>query len=182
MQHLNSIILKVLVHVLLKPSLKDFEHCLLAYEMSTFEHSLALPFLGIGMKTDLFQSCGHCWVFQISWHIECQQTASFFRVWNISAGIPSHLHLTVFIVMLPKAHLTSHSRMFGSKWVIQDNHMIVVIQAIKILFSIVLLCILATSSYYLLLLLSLNHFCPFLCSSLKYIFYFPLQVITKHSA
>ena len=31
------------------------------------EHSLALPFLGIGMETDLFQSCGHCWVFQICW-------------------------------------------------------------------------------------------------------------------
>ena len=25
-----------------------------------FEHSLALPFFGIGMKTDLFQSCGYC--------------------------------------------------------------------------------------------------------------------------
>ena len=24
----------------------------------------------VGMKTDLFQSCGHCWVFQICWHIE----------------------------------------------------------------------------------------------------------------
>ena len=36
-----------------------------------FEHSLALPFFGIGIKTDLFQSCGHCWVFQICWHIEC---------------------------------------------------------------------------------------------------------------
>ena len=48
---------------------------LLACEMSaivwTFEHSLALPFFGIGMKTDLFQYCGHCWVFQICWHIEC---------------------------------------------------------------------------------------------------------------
>ena len=36
---------------------------LLACEMSAvvwcFEHSLALPFLGIGMKTDLFQSCDH---------------------------------------------------------------------------------------------------------------------------
>ena len=29
------------------------------------------PFLGIGMRIDLFQSCGHCWVFQICWHIEC---------------------------------------------------------------------------------------------------------------
>ena len=28
--------------------------------VQSFEHSLALPFFGIGMKTDLFQSCGHC--------------------------------------------------------------------------------------------------------------------------
>ena len=26
--------------------------------------------LQIGIKTDLFQSCSHCWVFQICWHIE----------------------------------------------------------------------------------------------------------------
>ena len=47
---------KFSVHVLLKPSLKDFEHSLLACEMSAivwwFEQSLALPFCGIGMKTD----------------------------------------------------------------------------------------------------------------------------------
>ena len=39
----------------------------LACEMSAivryFEHSLALSFFGIEMKTDPFQSCGHCWVF-----------------------------------------------------------------------------------------------------------------------
>ena len=35
------------------------------------------------MKTDLFQSCGHCWVFQMCWHIECSSfTASFSRIWN----------------------------------------------------------------------------------------------------
>ena len=28
--------------------------------MEAFEHSFALPFFGIRMKTDLFQSCGHC--------------------------------------------------------------------------------------------------------------------------
>ena len=60
---------------------------LLACEMSTivwkFEHCLALSFFGIWMKTDLFQSWGHCWVFQICWHIECNTlTASSFRVWN----------------------------------------------------------------------------------------------------
>ena len=52
---------KFSVHVLLKPGFENFEHYLLAGEMSTvvrFEHSLALPFFGIGMKTDLFPSCG----------------------------------------------------------------------------------------------------------------------------
>ena len=37
---------KFMVHVLLKPGLENFEHY------------LALPFSGIGMKADLFQSCG----------------------------------------------------------------------------------------------------------------------------
>ena len=91
-------------------------------EMSTivwyFEYSLALPFFGIVMKTDRFQSCGHCWVFQIYWHIECSTlTASSFRIWNSSVGLPSP-SLSLFIVMLPKAPLTLYSRMSGSRWVI----------------------------------------------------------------
>ena len=69
------------------------------------------------MKTNLFQSCGHCWVFQIFWHIECSTLReSSFRLWNSLAGIPSP-PVALFVVMLPKAHLTSHSRMSGSKWV-----------------------------------------------------------------
>ena len=101
---------------------------LLACEMSAivrwFEHSLALPFFGIGMKTDLFQSCGPCWVFQICWHIEFSTlTASSFRIWNSSTGIPSH-PLALFIVMLPKAHLTSPSRMSGSgEWSHHDDYL-----------------------------------------------------------
>ena len=68
------------------------------------------------MKTDLFQSCGQCWVFQICWHIECNTfTASSFRIWNSSAGIPLP-PLALFVVMLPKAHLTLHSKMSGSRW------------------------------------------------------------------
>ena len=59
------------------------------------------------MKTDLFQSCGHCWVFQICWHIECSTfTASSFRIWKSSTRIPSP-PLTLFVVMLSKAHLDS---------------------------------------------------------------------------
>ena len=73
------------------------------------------------MKIDLFQSCGHCWVFQICIHIECSTfRASSFRIWISSTGIPS-LTLTLFIVMLPKAHLTSHCRMSGSRWVITPS-------------------------------------------------------------
>ena len=43
-------------------------------------------------------------------------TASSFRIWNSSTGIPSP-PLALFVVMLSKAHLTSHSRMSGSRWV-----------------------------------------------------------------
>ena len=114
---------KFSVHVLLKPSLENFEcyfasvwnecHCAVVW---TF---LALPFFGIGMKIDLFQSCGHCWVFQICWHIECSTFTSF-RIWNNSAGIPSP-PLALFVVMLPKARLTSDSRVSDSRWVIAQS-------------------------------------------------------------
>ena len=116
---------KFSVHVLLMPSLEILSITLLACEMGAvmqrFECSLALLFFGIGMKTDLFQSCGHCWVFQICWHIECSTfTASSFRIWNSSSGIPSH-PLTLFIVMLLKDRLTSHSRVSGSRCVITPS-------------------------------------------------------------
>ena len=76
---------KFTVNLLLNPGLENFEH----YFTSVWDECdcvvvwafWALPFFGIGMKTDLFQSCGHCWVFQICWHIECSTfTASSFRV------------------------------------------------------------------------------------------------------
>ena len=91
---------------------------LLACEISRiiqeFEHSLALPFFATGMKTDLFWSCGHCWAFQICWHIECRTlTAPPFRIFTSSAGIPSP-PLALFIGMLPKAYVISHSKISGS--------------------------------------------------------------------
>ena len=102
---LNRIWTSESVHVLLKPSLENFEHCFASMWneciVQWFEYSLALPF-GIGMKTDLFQSCGHYWVFHICWHTECSTfTASSFRIWNSSAGIPSP-PLALFMVTLPK--------------------------------------------------------------------------------
>ena len=126
---------------------------LLVCEMSAitwwFEHFLMLPFLGIGMKTDLFQSCGHCWVFQICWHIECNTfTASYFRIWNSSAGIPS-LPLGLFTVtwLQTPGCLTLNEWSHHHDYLGCEDHFCIV------------LCILATSSSYLLLLLGLYHFC-----------------------
>ena len=73
------------------------------------------------MKTDLFQCCGHCWVFQICWRIERSTFTAHLLGFEIAQlGIPS-APLALFIVMLPKAHLTSYSRMSGSKWVITPS-------------------------------------------------------------
>ena len=108
---------KFMVHIFLKPCLENFEH----YFTSVWDECncvVVWTFFGIalfriGMKTDLFQSCSHCWVFQICWHIECNTlTASSFTIWNCSTAIPSS-PLAFFVVVLPKAHLTSHSRMSG---------------------------------------------------------------------
>ena len=42
------------------------------------------------------------------------------RIWNSSTGMPSP-PLVLLVVMLSKAHLTSHSRMSGSRWVITPS-------------------------------------------------------------
>ena len=109
------------VHILLKSSLKDFE-----YNLSSMWNECSCmvvwTFFGIAFlrdwtETDFCQSCAYCWVFQICWHIECSTfTASSFRISNSSAGIPSP-PLALVRVMLPQAHLTSHSRMSDSRWV-----------------------------------------------------------------
>ena len=116
---------KFMVHILLKPGLEDFEHyfaslwdkCNCAVVWTFF----GIAFPGIGMKTDLFQYWDHCWVFQICWHIECSTfTALSFKIWNSWTGIPIP-PLALFVVMLLKAHLTSHSRISGSRWAITPS-------------------------------------------------------------
>ena len=73
------------------------------------------------MKIDLFQSCGRCWVFQICWHNEFSTLIeSSFKIWNSPTGITSS-PLALFVIMLPKAHLTSYSRMPDSRWVITSS-------------------------------------------------------------
>ena len=55
---------KFSIHILLKTGLENFKHYFASVRdgcnCMEFENSLALPFFGIQMKTDLFQSCGHC--------------------------------------------------------------------------------------------------------------------------
>ena len=83
--------------------------------LSILWHCLSL---GLEWKLTTGQSCGHCWVFQICWHTECSTfTASSFGIRNRSVGIPSP-SLALFVVMLPKSHLTLHSKVSGSRWVI----------------------------------------------------------------
>ena len=73
------------------------------------------------MKTDLFQSCGHCWVFQICWHIECSTfITSSFRIWNSLAGIPSP-PLALFVVVLLEGPLNFTLQDVWMVWVITPS-------------------------------------------------------------
>ena len=80
---------KFTVPILLKPGLEMFSITLLACDMIAAVSSLNFIWHcpSSGLENDRFQSCSHCWVFQICWHIECNTfTASSFRIWNSSAG------------------------------------------------------------------------------------------------
>jgi len=130
---IQLVYLEVLGSCTAKPILKDFEqhHASMWNECNCTlsEHLLALPFFGIRMKTDFFQSYGHCWVFQIHWLIECNTLIAWlFKILNSLAGISS-LPLALFVVKLPRI-LTSHPRISSSKRVIT----IVVIWVFKFFF------------------------------------------------
>ena len=107
------------VHILLKPSLKDFEHYL-ASMWNECNCGVVWTFFGIAFLWDWNENWPIpvlWWLLsfsQICWHIECSTfTASSFRIWKSSTGIPSP-PLALIIVMLPKVLLTSHSRMSDS--------------------------------------------------------------------
>ena len=116
---------KFTIHILLKSGSENFEN----YFTSVWDECSCVviwAFFGIAFLWNTnenwpFQSCGHCWVFQICWHIARSTfTTSSFRIWNSSTGVPSP-PLALFIMMLPKAHWTSHSRMSGSRSVITPS-------------------------------------------------------------
>ena len=112
---------KFSVHILLNSNLENFEHYF-ASMWDVCDCAIVWTFFGIAFLWDWNENWPFpvlwllSWVLQICWHIECSTfTASSFRTWNTSAGILSPL-LALFRDMLPKAHLTSHSRMSGSRW------------------------------------------------------------------
>ena len=118
---------KFVVHVLLKPGLENFEH----YFASVWDECncvVVWTFFVIAFLWDWNEN----WSFLVLWPLLSFPnllaywvsifTASSFRIWNSSTGIPSP-PLALFIVMLPEAHLTSHSRMSGSRWVITPSRL-----------------------------------------------------------
>ena len=103
-----------MVHVLLKPGLENFEH----YFTSMWDECNCVvfwAFFGVAFLWDWNENWPILVLWPLLsfpnwWHIECNAlTASSFRIWNSSTGIPSP-PLALFIMMLPKAHLTLHSR------------------------------------------------------------------------
>ena len=107
---------KFSVHILLKPHLKDFED----YFASVWDEcncAVVWTFFGIAVLWDWNENWPFpvLWLLQsyLCWYTGCSTlTASYFRIWNGSAEIPSP-SIAMFVVVLPKAHLTSHSRMSG---------------------------------------------------------------------
>ena len=116
---------KFMVHVLLKPGLRNFEHYFTSM-WDEFNCAVVWAFFGITFLWNWNEN----WPFPVLWPLlsfpnllayRVQHFHSItFRIWIGSAGIPSPL-LALFIVMLSKAHLTSHSRMSGSRWVITPS-------------------------------------------------------------
>ena len=92
----NLNIWKFTVPVLVKPGLENVEHYL-ASMWDECNCVVVWAFLGITLlwdwnETDLFQYCGHCWVFQICWHTECSTlTASYLR-FEIAQLAFHHIH------------------------------------------------------------------------------------------
>ena len=86
---------KFTVHALLKPGLENFEHyftsmwdeCNCAVVWAFF----GLGFLGVGMKIDLFQSCGHR-VFHICWHMSAALSQHHLSGFEIAQLEFHHLH------------------------------------------------------------------------------------------
>ena len=114
---------KFMFHVLLKPGLENFEH----YFTSVWDecsYVAVWAFFGIAFLWDWNEN----WPFPVLGPL--LSFPNLLAYWvqhfhsiifqNLKNGIPTP-PLALFIGMLSKAHLTSHSRMSGSRWVITPS-------------------------------------------------------------
>ena len=112
---------------------------------------------------------------QICWHIECCTLTESSRILNYSAGI-SLPPLALLAAVLPKVHLTSHSWMSGSRWMTTPLWLSGSLRSFLYSSSVY-----SCSSWSLLLLLGLYHFCPLLCPSLHEMLLCNLLQATFHA-
>ena len=111
---------KFLVPVLLKPSLENSEH----YFTSVWDECncvVVWAFFGIAFlwvwNENTFSSPVSTTEFsKFAGILSAALSQHYLSGFERSTGIPSP-PLALFVVMLPKAHLTSHSRMSGCRWV-----------------------------------------------------------------
>ena len=115
----------VLIHVLLKPGLENFEYYF-ANVWGACKCTVVWTFFGIAFLWDWNEN----WPFPILWPLLNFPNLLAYWVQHFHSVIFEDLKkfnwnsitpLALFIVMLPKAHLTSHSRMSGSRWVITPS-------------------------------------------------------------
>ena len=137
---------KFSVHILLKSSVKDFEHNL-ASMWNECNGTVVWTFFGIAFLWDWNET----WFFLVLWPLltfpslltYCMQhfNSINFCILNQSAGIPS-VPLALLAAMLPKTDLTSHSRISSIRWVITSSWLSGSLRP----FCQVLLCILVIAS------------------------------------
>ena len=107
---------KFTVHVQLKPNLENFED----YFASMWDernYAVVWTFFGIAFLWDQnenwpFQSCGHCQIFQICWHIQC-----IIREMQIKT-IGRYYLTQVRIVVIKKSTNNKFWRVCGIKWIL----------------------------------------------------------------
>ena len=111
-----------MVHILLKPGLEKFEH----YFTSLWDecnYAVVWAFFGIAFLWDWNEN----WPFPVLWPLLSFPNLLAYWVQPFHSIILQDLKqlnwnsitsTSLFVVMLPKAHLTSHSKMSGSRWVI----------------------------------------------------------------
>ena len=97
------------------------------------------------MKTNLSQSCSHCWVFQICWYIEYSTfTASSFRIWNISAVTLQQPNPVFLPEESPRTEMLGGLQIMGvadsdtTEWLSTVQHKLILILGYKTCYTSVL--------------------------------------------